>query len=131
MSNVYEDLTEHYKAVARRIAAVAPVIEVKPVKVEPLKVEPVEVPLPVIRLGVPPVSDAARQYISSILMANKMGWKELVYPNRSTDMVRLRAQIYVFLNDRGWSLSQIGKLFNRDHSTVLYSIRNIRKWSPK
>ena len=125
MSNVYEDLTQHYKAVARRIASVASV-EVKPVKVQPVKIVP-----PVIKLGVPPVSDDARQFISSVLVAHRMVWRDLTRPNRSPDMVMIRAGIYEFLSNKGWSLTQIGNLFKRDHTTVLYSLRKIRTWRAK
>ena len=120
MSNVYEDLTQHYKAVARRLAAV-PTVKVQPVKVQPVKIVP-----PVIKLGVPPVSDDARQFISSVLVAHRMVWRELIQPDRRPEMVRIRAEIYEFLNNRGWSLAQIGNLFKRDHTSVLHAIRKRR-----
>ncbi len=120
MSNVYEDLTQHYKAVARRLAAV-PTVKVQPVKVQPVKIVP-----PVIKLGVPPVSDDARQFISSVLVAHRMVWRELIQPDRRPEMVRIRAEIYEFLNNRGWSLTQIGNLFKRDHTSVLHAIRKRR-----
>ena len=125
MSNVYDDLTQHYKAVSRRIASVASV-EVKPVKVQPVKIVP-----PVIKLGVPPVSDDARQFISSVLVANRMVWRELIQPDRRPEMVMIRAEIYEFLNNRGWSLTQIGNLFKRDHTTVLSSLRKLPEWRAK
>jgi len=120
LSNVYEDLTQHYKAVARRLAAV-PTVKVQPVKVQPVKIVP-----PVIKLGVPPVSDDARQFISSVLVAHKMVWRELIQPDRRPEMVRIRAEIYEFLSNRGWSLTQIGNLFKRDHTSVLHAIRKRR-----
>jgi hypothetical protein len=120
LSNVYEDLTQHYKAVARRLAAV-PTVKVQPVKVQPAKKLP-----PVIKLGVPPVSDDARQFISSVLVAHRMVWRELIQPDRRPEMVRIRAEIYEFLNNRGWSLTQIGNLFKRDHTSVLHAIRKRR-----
>lgn len=120
MSNVYEDLTQHYKAVARRLAAV-PTVKVQPVKVQPVKIVP-----PVIKLGVPPVSDDARQFISSVLVAHRIVWRELIQPDRRPEMVMIRAEIYEFLNNRGWSLTQIGNLFKRDHTSVLHAIRKRR-----
>ena len=131
MSNVYEDLTEHYKAVARRIAAVAPVIEVQPAKVALARVQAVKTAPEEIGLGVPPVSDAARKFISSVLVANGLVWRDLTRPNRSPDMVFIRAGIYEFLSNKGWSLSQIGNLFKRDHTTVLYSLRKLPEWRAK
>ena len=125
MSNVYEDLTQHYKDVSRRLAAVASV-EVKPAKVQLAKEPP-----PVIKLGVPPVSDDARQFISSVLVANSMVWRDLIRPNRSPSVVVIRAGIYEFLSNRGWSLTQIGNLFKRDHTTVLYSLRKLPEWRAK
>jgi len=112
LSNVYEDLTQHYKAVARRLAAV-PTVKVQPVKVQPVKI-------------VPPVSDDARQFISSVLVAHRIVWRELIQPDRRPEMVMIRAEIYEFLNNRGWSLTQIGNLFKRDHTSVLHAIRKRR-----
>jgi ribosomal protein L16 Arg81 hydroxylase len=117
---VYEDLTQHYKAISGRIAAVTPA-----------EIEPAKILQPKIKLGVPPVSDAARQFISSTLLANGMVWSELVRPDRSPDMVVIRAEIYEFLSNRGWSLSQIGNLFKRDHTTVLHSLRKLPEWRAK
>ena len=130
MSNVYEDLTEHYKAVSRRLAAVPPV-KAPPAKVAPVRVKAMKAVPAEIRLGVPPVSDAARKFISSVLVANGMVWRDLTRPNRSPDMVFIRAGIYEFLSNKGWSLTQIGNLFKRDHTTVLYSLRKIRTWRAK
>jgi hypothetical protein len=125
LSNVYDDLTQHYKDVARRLAAV-PTVKVQPVKVQPVKIVP-----PVIKLGVPPVSDDARQFISSVLVANRMVWRELIQPDRRPEMVMIRAEIYEFLNNRGWSLTQIGNLLKRDHTTVLSSLRKLPEWRAK
>jgi hypothetical protein len=127
---VYEDLTQHYKAVARRLAAV-PTVEVQPVKVQPARVKVVEAEPKVIKLGVPPVSDDARQFISSVLVANRMVWRELIQPDRRPEMVMIRAEIYEFLNNRGWSLTQIGNLLKRDHTTVLSSLRKLPEWRAK
>lgn len=130
MSNVHEDLTEHYKAVSRRLAAVPPV-KAPPAKVAPARIKAVKAVPTEIRLGVPPVSDAARKFISSVLVANGMVWRDLTRPNRSPDMVFIRAGIYEFLNKKGWSLTQIGNLFKRDHTTVLYSLRKLPEWRAK
>jgi hypothetical protein len=130
LSNVYEDLTEHYKAVARRLAAV-PTVKVQPVKVAPARVQAVEAEPKVIKLGVPPVSDDARQFISSVLVAHRMVWRELIQPDRRPEMVMIRAEIYEFLNNRGWSLTQIGNLLKRDHTTVLSSLRKLPEWRAK
>jgi hypothetical protein len=132
---VYEDLTQHYKAVARRLAAV-PTVKVQPVNVQPVKVQParvkvVEAEPKVIKLGVPPVSDDARHFISSVLVAHRMVWRELIQPDRRPEMVRIRAEIYEFLSNRGWSLPQIGNLFKRDHTTVLHSLRKLPEWRAK
>lgn len=46
---------------------------------------------------------------------------------RSVSIARHYAiyQVYQQLYIHGLSLSQIGKMFNRDHSTVLYSVKSI------
>lgn len=44
---------------------------------------------------------------------------------RSKLLVAARKDCYRYLRDqRGWSLPQIGKYFNRDHSTIIHSLRS-------
>lgn len=35
-----------------------------------------------------------------------------------------RAEVYMMLRNRGWSLPRIGKLFNRHHTSIMHAINN-------
>lgn len=37
-------------------------------------------------------------------------------------LVNARKECYAYLRDRGWSLPSIGRFFNRDHTTVMWSL---------
>jgi len=52
---------------------------------------------------------------------------ELIKSNsRTRDAVIARSFIYVHLRNNGYSYQAIGKLFSRDHSTVISSINNFK-----
>lgn len=40
-------------------------------------------------------------------------------------LVAARWKAWALLRDRGWSLTQIGDLFNRDHTTVMYALAKV------
>ena len=42
---------------------------------------------------------------------------------RYRDKVYKRAYLYSILRDEGWNLSEIGRLFNRDHATVINALK--------
>lgn len=46
--------------------------------------------------------------------------------SRSRDAVIARSFIYVHLRNNGYTYDAIGKLFNKDHTTVLFSIKNFK-----
>ena len=116
--SVYQDFTEHYKATARRIASAKP----------SLLPPPPAPATPPINYGIPSMSDEAKRFVRNVLVREKMVWGDLVAPDRRLFKVHIRSEIYVFLNDRGWSLTQIGNLFERHHTSVLHGIR---KWRAK
>lgn len=45
--------------------------------------------------------------------------------SRQQHLVSARRALYAFLQERGWSSSQIGAFCRRDHSTVLYAIGKV------
>lgn len=114
--SVYQDFTEHYKAAARRIASAKPSVPPPPAP-----------PKPPINYGIPSMSDEAKRFVRNVLVREKMVWGDLVARDRRLFKVHIRSEIYVFLNDRGWSLTQIGNLFERHHTSVLHGIRKWRK----
>ncbi len=43
--------------------------------------------------------------------------------DRYRDMVYKRSYLYAILRDEGWHLSKIGRLFNRNHATVINALK--------
>jgi hypothetical protein len=48
---------------------------------------------------------------------------KLATPNRARPLIYMRAILYTKLRDNKWTLQQIGKLFNKDHATVLHGLK--------
>lgn len=53
-------------------------------------------------------------------------WHELVSPSRKDYLKWPRRKIWAMLQKEGLSLPQIGKMFNRDHTTILHGINATR-----
>lgn len=61
--------------------------------------------------------------LAAIAAANRLTLTELRGKVRSMALNKARRECYRYLhNDRGWSYRRIGLLFNRDWSTVRFSI---------
>lgn len=43
--------------------------------------------------------------------------------DRHRDLIYKRSYLYAILREQGWNLSEIGRLFNRDHATVINGLR--------
>jgi hypothetical protein len=43
--------------------------------------------------------------------------------DRHRDLIYKRSYLYAILRDEGWNLSQIGRLFNRNHATVINGLK--------
>jgi hypothetical protein len=48
---------------------------------------------------------------------------KLATPNRARPLIYMRSILYTKLRDNKWTLQQIGKLFNKDHATVLHGLK--------
>lgn len=48
---------------------------------------------------------------------------ELDTPDRYRDLIYKRCYLYSILRDEGWHLSKIGRLFNRNHATVINALK--------
>jgi chromosomal replication initiation ATPase DnaA len=48
---------------------------------------------------------------------------EVIGPRREMAICDARFEIWYELHERGWNYSRIGRLFNRDHSTVASGVR--------
>lgn len=114
--SIYQYFTEHHRPVARSKASARPAVTLPP---EPAK--------PPTKFGMPSMSNESRQFVRNILIREKMVWGDLVARDRRLFKVHIRSEIYVFLNDRGWSLTQIGNLFERHHTSVLHAMRKWRE----
>ena len=59
------------------------------------------------------------------LIAQHFGvsFDELVSERKTKALMPARFAVYTILNKRGISASRIGRIMNRDHSTVLYGIK--------
>ena len=53
-------------------------------------------------------------------------WLDLVSPSRKEYLKGPRRKIWAMLQREGLSLPQIGKMFNRDHTTILHGINATR-----
>ena len=62
--------------------------------------------------------------INKVCIMYEVSKKELFTKTRTRDIVRARNIIHNILNEKyKMSLTDIGKIFNQDHTTVLYSIQ--------
>ncbi|SMC42776.1 dnaA protein helix-turn-helix [Fulvimarina manganoxydans] len=52
---------------------------------------------------------------------------ELFGPSRKRAIVEARADCYAFLQKKGWSLPRIGRMFRKDHTTILNGIQRRRE----
>jgi hypothetical protein len=48
---------------------------------------------------------------------------QLATPNRARQLVYIRSIMYTQLRNDKWTLAQIGKLFNKNHATILHGLR--------
>jgi hypothetical protein len=48
---------------------------------------------------------------------------QLATPNRARVLVYIRSIMYTQLRNDKWTLAQIGKLFNKNHATILHGLR--------
>lgn len=126
------DLQQHYKAVRARLWAGAP-----PVSLPPEPPAPAPAPPPAL-----PTSEQFREAHEMLKLAGIQGvpkWKlisreicekhkvsldELKGPRRTPRYIPIRYELYYRLRtELGMSWGQIGKVVNRDHSTVLYGVK--------
>jgi len=75
------------------------------------------------------IGQEAKEIISNIEKATGIAYSELKSKNRERNTVIARQyamyQLYDILHPLGYTLTEIAKMFNRDHTTVIYSIRQV------
>lgn len=135
MSDIVMDLHAHYKAVKARLNAGR--IQPPPMVLEAAAEPPELVPeAPVIKIRPEPrvvldflCSPETKAGIVQILRDHNMMWHQAMGPKRTRPYLMVRAEIYVWLRERGWSYPRIGRLCGkRDHTTVLNSLNRYSAW---
>ena len=75
------------------------------------------------------ISKESKDIIDMVEKASGISYSELKSTNRERNVVTARQyafwRLYQQTYSLGYSLAQIGKMLNRDHSTVIYSIKRI------
>ena len=68
----------------------------------------------------------AAAIVREVLLGSPFTVECIVGESRQKDVVKLRQKaMWRFSKELGWSLTQIGNFFNRDHTTVLHSVRKL------
>jgi hypothetical protein len=70
-----------------------------------------------------PTPDRARRAIREVCDRHIVTWSEIMGPGRTKPVAQARQQAFVALAEMGFPLADIGRFFNRDHTTVLWGIR--------
>jgi hypothetical protein len=120
-----EELTRHYAAVRARIAPPVKTVAAPPAPKEPVVVDP----LIELAKGLPQC--APRASIAQMLLAYDVPWSKVAGDCRKHRTSLCRRVIYWLLHCRGWSTPKIGRLMNKDHSSVVHSLTMIRNGKDK
>lgn len=67
-----------------------------------------------------------RLLVLPMIEEHDIPWSMLVSPSRMEYLKGPRRKIWAMLQREGLSLPQIGKMFNRDHTTILHGINATR-----
>lgn len=65
--------------------------------------------------------------IRRICDKHNVTYEQLCSPSREPRLAAIRTEIYVYLRAMGWSLSQIGKLMCRDHTSVVHALQKVAR----
>lgn len=74
-------------------------------------------PLETRRVVLRTVIDSAREY--------EVSAQDILGESRTRSIAQARQVVFYRLHTSGFSLSQIGRLLQRDHSTVLHGVRKV------
>ncbi|MCI5040041.1 MAG: hypothetical protein MRY81_10190 [Donghicola eburneus] len=67
------------------------------------------------------------QITASVAAEHKVLPSELRGPSKFAQFIEPRRKVWAELQERGYSLSQIGRFFGRDHTTIGYGIKEFQK----
>lgn len=139
-STTRETLSERYKAIRQRLGypripprPIIPRDRIMPMQADEPPPEPVQLdqsdrasvvrrpePEPV---TIPPPKPNARRYVHilhDVATRHDVTTDDITGPCRSPRYVRARQEAFYLLREAGYSMLQIGRFCNRDHSTVMH-----------
>lgn len=131
-----KDWAEHYKQVRARLNGVANLTRVKKPKFadddyvmpRPLPELPESVEQQKTRrMKGCPLSMRRQALVLPILEEFDMTWEQLWAKDRRALMHEPRRKLWLKLWEDGMSIAQIGRFTQRDHTTVLWGLRSIKK----
>lgn len=78
------------------------------------------------------LKEEAAAQIDPVLTKFNLTWEDVFKHDRSPLPAAARQEIYVRIRAYlKWSYPKIGRLFNRDHASVLYAVRRYKKFRQK
>lgn len=110
------------KPVAPRPNAVAPGAPRKRVR-KPARFQPE----PFVEEAITILEPVGRNVIAAVARVFNIRVSRLMLPGQTWAPAHARAAAYRILRARGWSTTKIGKLFGRDHTTVMSGLRRAAK----
>lgn len=126
---------EHYKAVRQRLNQAAQIKKVAPKK--PIEDYVMPRPLPEVsesveqiqrrRLKGCPLSMRRQALVLPLLEEFDLTWERLWEKDRRAVMHKPRRKVWLKLWEDGMSIAQIGRMTQRDHTTVLWGLRAVKK----
>lgn len=84
---------------------------------KPVKVAPVEV--------IPPNATSATLALASVAIATGVSVQRMRSDRKDAETVRARERATIALRDLGLSYPRIGKLMNKDHTSILLQMRRV------
>lgn len=129
-------LSEHYKAIRSRLNPSPPVRRI--IQTDPAPATPAPEPVtkhaprpavvrrpPPLTPVVPPPSPTARRYVHvlhDVATRHGVEVQDIVGRSRARRLVAARQEAFYLMKEHGYSLSQIGRFCNRDHTTVMHGV---------
>jgi chromosomal replication initiation ATPase DnaA len=75
-----------------------------------------------------PSQAVVSEAISAVSAATGIPGNTLLSPTRTAHVARARHVAMAICRAKGMSLSEIGRAFNRDHTSVLNGLRRVQQW---
>lgn len=128
-------LSEHYKAIRSRLnppPQARPIIQTEPAPIAAPEPVTKHAPRPAVVRRPPPLtpvipspSPTARRYVHvlhEVATRHGVEVQDIVGRSRAKRLVAARQEAFYLMKEHGYSMSQIGRFCNRDHTTVMHGI---------